>query len=327
MRAFLFAGALATCISTPVHQAHAEELSNSGYWSTFRNVSNTGNVGTAICGMETRYGDNPNDPFGAIFIKYFKGYPGLTVHLFKHGWLGHYHIPMRLYLDQTLITTVTAEGSQPAGSQDMGMIEFFISADRTMSFLGEFADANWMWLMFDAGNEGNWRANMRGSRNAVLSFQNCVADLNTAPVASNPPPTVDRSDRVTPGRDIVRIYPDQNGQAAFVDVGLGDQTVRMALDTGASHIVISSSVAEQLVKTGEANWGADTKSQLADGTIVTVKTVMINMVRLGNHIIHYVPAMVTPKGDMLLGLSVLREIGKFSIDMKNGVLEFNGSGS
>jgi clan AA aspartic protease (TIGR02281 family) len=312
--------------SAPVH---AEDLSTCGYWSTFRTVAkNSSNAGTPICGMSTRFGNNPDDPAGAIFIKYFKSYPGLTVQLFKHGWLGHYHVPMRLYLDQTLVTAVTAEGNQPAGSGDVGMIEFFISADRTMSFLGQFADADWMWLMFDAGNEGHWQANMTGSRNAVLSFENCVADLNAnAPVASNPPPIVDPPARATPGRDIVRIYPDQDGQAAYVDVGLGGQTVRMALDTGASHMVISSSVAEQLVKTGEAHWGQDVKSQLADGSIVTERTVMINMVHLGNHIIHYVPAMVTQNGGMLLGLTVLGEIGKFSIDMKNGVLEFNGAGT
>jgi predicted aspartyl protease len=46
---------------------------------------------------------------------------------------------------------------------------------------------------------------------------------------------------------------------------------------------------------------------------------MINLVRIGNHIIHYVPAMVNKSDDsqMLLGLSTLGEIGKFSIDMHN----------
>jgi hypothetical protein len=224
--------------------AHADNLMQSGYWSTFSTESNTGNVGTPICGMQTFYGDNQN-PAGATFVKYFHGYKGLTIQLFKHGWLGHYHIPIRLYLDQTLVATANAEGKQPEGSGDVGLIEFYISADKTMSFLGQFADADWMQLMFDAGSEGRWVANMRGSRDAVQSLQNCIVNLNNPPAASNRPYPSDQvalqdaqppksTDRV--GKDSVRIYPDSDGTVAYVE---GDQTVRMAIDTGASHITIS----------------------------------------------------------------------------------------
>jgi clan AA aspartic protease (TIGR02281 family) len=312
--------------------AHATELMQSGYWSTFTTKSNTGNVGTPICGMQTFYGSNEN-PLGAIFIKYFQGYPGLAIQLFRHGWLGHYHIPMRLYLDQTLVASVTAEGKQPEGSGDVGVIEFFISADKTMSFLGQFADADWMYLMFDAGNEGYWRANMRGSRDAVMSMQNCIASLNASPpVAANPPaadPPVKPPRLSAPTQDTVRLYPDSNGLVVYVDVGLGDQTVRMALDTGATHIVLNKSIADALIKTGEAQLLKEIDSELANGAHERVRVVSINLVRIGNHILHMVPAMVhnDDKGNMLLGFSVLNEIGKFTIDTRNQELTFNAPGT
>ena len=304
--------------------AHATELMHSGYWSTFTTKSNTGNVGTPICGMQTFYGD-PNNPLGAILIKHFHGYSGLTVHLFKHGWLGHYHIPIRLYLDETLVVAANAEGKQPQNSGDVGVIELFIGGDKTMSFLGQFADADWMWLMFDAGSEGSWRANLRGSRDAVKSLESCIANLDAPPVTSAPAPSPPRP----VGHDTVPIYPDSGGTVAYIDVGLGDQNVRMALDTGASHIVFNKSMGDALLKAGEAQLIKEWDSELANGTHEKVNVISINLVRIGNHILHMVPAMVhnDDKGAMLLGFSVLNEIGKFTIDTRNQVLEFNAPGS
>lgn len=116
---------------------------------------------------------------------------------------------------------------------------------------------------------------------------------------------------------------------AYIDVGLGDQKVRMALDTGASHIVLNKSMGDALLKAGEAQLIKEWDSELANGTHEKVNVISINLVRIGNHILHMVPAMVhnDDKGAMLLGFSVLNEIGKFTIDTRNQVLEFNAPGS
>ena len=157
----------------------------SGYWSTFTTYANSRNPqfnGAAVCGMQTAYG-NGN---AIVFVKYFHGRPGLTFQLFKRKWQGSYHIPMSIYLDRELAISAYAVGSDV--SSEIGMIEFAIDGNRSISFLQQFADAGWMWIRFDAGNEGMWLANMRGSRDAVNSFATCIDNFRDTPMTPSPSP-------------------------------------------------------------------------------------------------------------------------------------------
>ena len=52
-------------------------------------------------------------------------------------------------------------------------------------------------------------------------------------------------------------------------------------------------------------------------------TIIIDTVTIGGHVLRDVPAGVTPDGaDMVLGLPVLNQIGRFTIDSVNHKLIF-----
>jgi hypothetical protein len=176
-----------TAVLLSTTSAPATELMQSGYWSTFTTYANSRDPqfnGAAVCGTQTAYG-NGN---AIVFVKYFHGRPGLAFQLFKPGWQGSYHIPMSIYLDRELAVSAYAVGSDV--SSGMGMIEFTIDGNGSISFLQQFADADWMWIRFDAGNEGMWLANMRGSRDAANSFVSCIDNVRNSPTEfSHPVPT------------------------------------------------------------------------------------------------------------------------------------------
>jgi hypothetical protein len=48
---------------------------------------------------------------------------------------------------------------------------------------------------------------------------------------------------------------------------------------------------------------------MADGRVVEEPMIVVNEVRIGNHILHNVEASVMPGNDMLLGFPVVNQIG------------------
>ena len=128
--------------------------------------------------------------------------------------------------------------------------------------------------------------------------------------------------------DVITLKSD--GQSLLLDVGLGSNDVVRAfiLDTGATSMTVTSDMAAELVKTGHAEPNGSETVTYADGSAHPVQTVTIDTVRVGTHVLHDVHASVTPMGaPMLLGLDVLKSIGKFEIDAPHRTLIFNGGAS
>jgi gag-polyprotein putative aspartyl protease len=124
-----------------------------------------------------------------------------------------------------------------------------------------------------------------------------------------------------PKRDAIPINVQSN--KILVNVGLGDRTVTMLLDTGAPTSVVTGAVADGLVSGGHARWAGMEQYSMADGTVRDTQTIVIFEVKMGSHIVRNVKAGIVPTGrDMLLGLSILQAIGPFLIDIRNQQLVF-----
>jgi predicted aspartyl protease len=111
--------------------------------------------------------------------------------------------------------------------------------------------------------------------------------------------------------------------SVMLNVGVGNLTVTMLLDTGAISSTVTEAVAESLVRSGHARWAGVEQFSMADGTVRSAQTILISEMRAGSHVVRNVKAGVTPnKTDMLLGFSVLRAIGPFLIDTRTNELVF-----
>jgi clan AA aspartic protease (TIGR02281 family) len=109
----------------------------------------------------------------------------------------------------------------------------------------------------------------------------------------------------------------------MLNVGLGNQTVTMILDTGANSSVVTEAVANVLVRNGHARWTGEEQFSMADGSVRTAQTILISEVRIGSHVVRNIRAAVTSnRTDMLLGFSVLKAIGRFTIDTSTNELIF-----
>ena len=95
----------------------------------------------------------------------------------------------------------------------------------------------------------------------------------------------------------------------------------MTLDTGCSEMEISSTLADWLIKRGQATMTGSAKSTLAGGIIRTNRKFIIKEICIDGHVLHDVfatdGAADQRDGSMLLGLGVLKRFGKFSIDIAN----------
>ena len=113
-------------------------------------------------------------------------------------------------------------------------------------------------------------------------------------------------------------------RAAYVDVLIGSMPVEMQIDTGATNMTITESVARQLVSSGEAEAGPDGEVTLADGSTRTSTHILVHTVTIGGHVLHDVMAGVVPDaGSMLLGFDVLRGVsGRVTIDFDHAQLIF-----
>ena len=97
----------------------------------------------------------------------------------------------------------------------------------------------------------------------------------------------------------------------------------MLVDTGSTSLTVNESLAQRLLARGLAQEGPQGIATLADGSQREQQNVIIDTVTIGSHVLHDVLAGVSPDGsDMLLGLSVLNKIGRFTIDGANHKLIF-----
>jgi clan AA aspartic protease (TIGR02281 family) len=116
-----------------------------------------------------------------------------------------------------------------------------------------------------------------------------------------------------------------DGRAAYVDVSLGTVPVRMLIDTGATNVSVTRSIAATLSANNEAVLLPITADiAIADGATIQAQIISIRALTIGRHTLRHVIAGVTPDGaDMLLGFPVLNQAGRFTIDTKNRLLIFD----
>jgi hypothetical protein len=147
---------------------------------------------------------------------------------------------------------------------------------------------------------------------------------NVAPAKDAPAPSYQTPPSSDWGvQDSVPIYPSANYMAAMVDVQLGSRTTRMTIDTGANIMSLPQSIADELVRNGDAQWGEKDHFTMADGSTKEEWTVNINRVTIGRHSVNNVKAGVLEEGSLLLPFTLLSHIGRFSIDTHQRKLTFN----
>jgi clan AA aspartic protease (TIGR02281 family) len=170
------------------------------------------------------------------------------------------------------------------------------------------------------------RDDSKGGRIVVYMVASCYR-ADQPPVVADAPSTdasLPPSATYSSGSDSVPIYPGAHGSAAYVDVGLGARTVRMLIDTGATNVSVTRSIASALIANNEAVLLPGTApTTIADGSTIMEQIISIRTLTIGRHTLHHVIAGVAPDGaDMLLGFPVLNQVGRFTIDTANGQLIF-----
>jgi hypothetical protein len=116
------------------------------------------------------------------------------------------------------------------------------------------------------------------------------------------------------------------GGEMHVPVALSGYPVTMVVDTGATTMTVTETVANSLVDQGRAAFTGDVATvTLADSSTRREREISINSLTVGNHTIQNVIAHVAPDGsEMLLGHLVLARLApKFGINVASSSLEFN----
>jgi gag-polyprotein putative aspartyl protease len=114
-------------------------------------------------------------------------------------------------------------------------------------------------------------------------------------------------------------------RAAFVEMLVGSTQITAQVDTGASGMTVTESVARELLDSGQAEVGPDGEMTLADGSVHPSTHIVIHRVTVGEHVIFDVLAgVVSDRASMLLGFDVLRGISpRFAINTATSTLDFN----
>jgi clan AA aspartic protease (TIGR02281 family) len=114
-------------------------------------------------------------------------------------------------------------------------------------------------------------------------------------------------------------------RSARVLVSVGLTAITMLIDTGATSMALTQSVADRLVSSGQATEGPPTVVTYADGRKIDGRSVNVATVTIGGHVLHNVHAGVENDGaEPLLGFDVLSHItGKFAINTTTSTLDLD----
>ena len=158
----------------------------------------------------------------------------------------------------------------------------------------------------------------------------CVVD-NAAPspvVAQAPAATPVTTSTVVPAASQItdRVPFTYAGGEMHVPVALSGYPVTMVVDTGATSMTVTETVANQLVDHGLASFTGNVVTvTLADNSTRNEREIIINVVTVGVHSANNVIAHVASDGsEMLLGHLVLARLAsKFGINVASSSLELN----
>jgi hypothetical protein len=141
------------------------------------------------------------------------------------------------------------------------------------------------------------------------------------PVPTRPPPVVASPPQTAPPSDSVPLEVVDN--EIHINVMVGGRSLRMVLDTGATHGSVPTSFGEKLLAEGVATEGPPAEITLADNSKHMSRTIIVRSVTIGAHTAHDVHfELAADDAEPLLGFRVLSAFGKFSIDAERGVLTF-----
>jgi clan AA aspartic protease (TIGR02281 family) len=184
------------------------------------------------------------------------------------------------------------------------------------------------WLESSSGGQPVYVETMyKGDRIIMQSRANCA--LNSQPAYS--PPVVAQAPAPAPtyapstqGGDRVPFIYAQGGM--HVPVSLSGYPATMTIDTGATSITVTETLASQLVTNGQATYtGQMVNVTLADNSTRSEREISVNTLTVGSRTIHNVHGEVAPDGsDMLLGITVLARLSrKFAINTAASTLDFD----
>jgi hypothetical protein len=113
------------------------------------------------------------------------------------------------------------------------------------------------------------------------------------------------------------------GPSALVPMSVGTMPITALIDTGATGMTVSETVANWLLSNNQATNAPSGKAIFADGIARDAKYID-NTVTIAGHELHNIRAGIVPdNADMLLGFSVLNQVSsKFAIDTANSRLVF-----
>jgi clan AA aspartic protease (TIGR02281 family) len=126
--------------------------------------------------------------------------------------------------------------------------------------------------------------------------------------------------------DAVPLLSYRKGNGVQLQVTVGGEQLLMLLDTGATMAQIPTGMANRLVALGRARFNPTPVTvRLANGAFHTARSVTVDTVVLGDHVLHNVVALVSDSGDPLLGFPVVDGIAPFTIDTRAMQLVFHPS--
>jgi hypothetical protein len=155
-------------------------LKASGFWEMFYAAQKN------ICGM-TSYLIWEDTRGQIVVVKRFPDDGGLTVQIFKNNWrwkasaaslLGP-KVPLTIEFDRTQVWKVDgrsfdrhlfATGASPG-------IELTLTAKQSVEFMELLSARDMFWINFSSGTEPRWTIDLRGGREVVSGFRQCVREF------------------------------------------------------------------------------------------------------------------------------------------------------
>jgi clan AA aspartic protease (TIGR02281 family) len=106
-----------------------------------------------------------------------------------------------------------------------------------------------------------------------------------------------------------------NWFSQFTTISVNNKWIKVQVDTGAYGMTMTQSLADAMVNNGDATRGEDSQVKGYDGVAQNVHHIIIKTLTFGGRDIANVDAVVVPdSGNPLLGMDILRQFGKFTID-------------
>lgn len=164
---------------------------------------------------------------------------------------------------------------------------------------------------------------LTSSKGGVIEKPLTPQTLQAVPVKAIETPPVDQ--KTGPVNEIKLL---QVGGVYEIPIMLNDVLkINVILDSGATDVSVAPDVALTLMRTGtieKADWMSGQTYEFADGSTSKSQRFKLKSISIGDKVFKGVTCNIAPtiQSPMLLGQSLLQRLGRYSIDYKKGVLQF-----